>query len=459
MDSIRTRLALARDSDRGLTLIEVVVAMFIFAMVAVGIAYSMALTLTVTSDSRGRQTASNLASSAIDSIRAITNFSSVGPSTSTVTVDNRKYYVNVTTTLVGSTAGASSVCTSGSGALLYKSVNVDVTWDGMSKGAKAVQDDTAVAPSARINDPLKGVIVVSVRAASGAGNQGVTVSAVPATVNPNGAATITSTIANTDTQGCSVILQVTPGNYVVSISEPLAGNPAIDSNQSLTPKLPVPVAAGSSATAPFQFDQSSKFTPTYASNYVGTATLPTGMQSSFSNSYGIWAYSSAPYYLHPYTAGYTVLAGTLAASGSSAPSCKSVDPGQWTASTDGTLVGRSPSPVATVPGGATGVNVPMGVVQISSILSGGYLKAVAQTAGPAGSGDPGCDSPSTYTFSAPLVLGTNTIALPFGTWTFFTGTVLAQNSKVTTGITLMTPGSQWTNSGNTYVTLDPRGAP
>ena len=38
MDSIRTRLALARDSDRGLTLIEVVVAMFIFAMVAVGIA-------------------------------------------------------------------------------------------------------------------------------------------------------------------------------------------------------------------------------------------------------------------------------------------------------------------------------------------------------------------------------------------------------------------------------------
>lgn len=458
MDRIRTRLALVRDSDRGLTLIEVVVAMFIFGMVAVGIAYSMALTLTVTSDSRGRQTASNLAASAVDSIRAITNFSSVGPSTSTVTVDNRNYYVNVTTTLVGSTAGASSECTSGSGALLYKSVNVDVTWDGMSKGAKAVQADTAVAPSARINDPLKGVIVVSVRAASGAGNQGVTVSAVPATANPNGASTITSTIAKTDTQGCSVILQVTPGNYVVSISEPLAGNPAIDSNQSLTPKLPVPVSAGSSATAPFQFDQSSKFTPAYATNYVGVASLPTGMQTSFSNSYGIWAYSSGPYYLHPYS-GYTVLAGTLAASGSSAPSCMSVDPGQWTASSDGTLVGRSPSPVATAPGGATAVTVPMGVVEISSSVAGGYLKAVAQTAGPVGSGDPGCVSPSTYTFSTALVVGPNTVALPFGTWTFFTGTSTSQTSKVTTGITLKTPGSQWVDSGNTYVTFDPRSAP
>jgi len=454
VNALSRRLNRAARGDDGLTLVEVLVAMMIFAVVSLGVAYSLVMTVQISSDARGRQTASNVAASTIDRMRSIANFSDVGPSTSTVSVNGRNYFVTVTTNIVGANGGASSQCSSGSGAPVYKSVNVDVSWQGMSSKATPVQADTAVAPSARLNDPNLGVIVTSVKTATGAGNQGVTVKAVPDPVTPNGARSIVSTISPTDAQGCSVVFGVSPGNYIVSISETLSGNPSIDSNQSLTPSFPVTVSAGGSATAPFQFDQASLFQPTFTS--VG-AIVPPGMPTSFSNTYATWTRSASPFYLHPYTTGYFVIAGSLAANGGTASNCLSVDPGNWPLSADGMIVGTRQPAVATAPGGVAPASVPVGIVQIdTSVLNAGYIKAVAQTTGPGGTDDPGCASPSTYVIPIPTPSTSTTIALPFGSWAFYAGNSASQTNTVGNGVTVITRGSVAQASGASIATLDPR---
>jgi prepilin-type N-terminal cleavage/methylation domain-containing protein len=464
MNRLRALLAHPDEPEAGLTLIEVLVAMMIFSFLAVGVAYSMIAVLKLTNDARSRQTAANLAAAEIDADRASTDVIDLGPHTTVTTVDGVNYTVAVTTGWVTTDGGAgecSSGVATGTGALLSKRINVAVTWAGMGTGANPVRSATIVSPDNRITDINKGVIVVSVLNAAGAGSAGVTINVTPASTNPNGATAITGTIAPTDADGCGIVLQVIPGNYVVSISK--TGSPQyVDVTQNPAPTVPVTVAAGGSATAQFQYDQSAVFTPNYHSNLPNsstvTVTMPTAMDTSFVSTNLIYtSNAAAPFFLHPFASGYTVLAGSLAPSGtaSSAPTCLSVDPGKWGASADGTLVSISSQPVPADPGKPVSVDVPMGIFTISG-LSGSYVKAVGQKTGPAGTADPGCSAPSTYVIKLPSA-ATATVALPFGSWKLTSGTSSSQTAAVAIGSVATTAPSSV--SAGPIVTLDPRVAP
>jgi len=445
--------------DAGFSLIEVMVAMFIFMIVALALASGLLTTMKVTSDSVARQTASGLAAAQIDQVRTITDLTNLDSSsapTNTV-VDGRTYHVSTVVRWTGAVGGSDAQCSSGTGALLNKAVKILVTWDGMSAAALPAEADTVVAPKSRITDINKGVIIVSVKNAQGTGNPGVTISAVPNPLTPNGASAITTTIDPTDAQGCGYVLNVTPGTYDVSISKSTS-TPSVDIKQSTTPKQTIDVSAGASATAPFQFDQSATFVPHYASNVAGVSLLPLTMDTTFVNTYGIFTRTVTPAKLHPFGAGYAVLAGALAADGSTASSCLSVDPAAWPSTTDasGTWAGKRPDAVAGAPGATVDANVPMGVMTFTGPANG-YVNAVGQTAGPAGTSDPGCTTPKTYQFKLPAS-GSANLALPFGTWKLFTGT---SSGSVTTGVkatqvALVTKGSSTTVNGDMTVTVDPR---
>jgi hypothetical protein len=167
----------------------------------------------------------------------------------------------------------------------------------------------------------------------------------------------------------------------------------------------------------------------------------------------------------PYTAGYRVIAGTYVYTAAGGPgTCIDTDPASWpVASTDGAVpIPNSPiatAPGTTVPGPPTAV--PMGVVKISGLSGTVFITAVS-VAPPAGSDDPGCATTQTLKFASSSS-GSQTIALPFGTWSLYKGTtsgatttnLVATNPS---GITLVTRGSMNTTTTNT-VTLDPRVVP
>ena len=463
MKALRDRLTGPNSRDSGLTLVEVIVAMMIFSIVALGVGYSLVMVLKMTNDARGKQTATNLAAAEIDTSRAAATLAALTSHTKTVTVDDRDYRVAVSTLWTSTIGGSDGLCSSGTGALLFKRVHVSVTWEGMSPGTSPVVTDTIVAPPVRVNAADKGAIVVAVNNVTGAGNAGLTISAVPSVITGNTASALTVTPSPTDAQGCGVILQVTPGTYDVSISRPGGVPASLDIMQQTNPVVRVAVAAGSSITAPFQYDVAGIFTLKYASNYtLGTAIVPPSMEKSFVSANSVYvSTAAAPFLLHPFPGGYTVLAGKLAESGSSAITCSSVDPGAWLETTvDGVaLAGLRQPAVAALPGLPSVpivTNVPMGVVKITDIKSSEpYIKAVAMTTGPAGYGDPGCAAPSTYRFG-PLT-GDSTIALPFGTWTLTKGNSTKQTSNVgDKNVELKTRGLVRPVSGTSIVTLDPR---
>jgi Tfp pilus assembly protein PilV len=444
------------DGESGLSIIEVMVAMMIFAIMSVGVAYSILNVLTITSDARARQTAANIAATAIDSDRATTDVVGLAPGTVTTTVDGVVYTTKTTTAWIGATAGTTTQCTTGSGALIAKRVSVSVSWQGKKTGQSSVKVSTIVSPTARLTNINLGVIVVAVTTAAGGGYAGVTISAAPAATNPNGATAITGTIAPTDINGCGLILGVTPGNYVVTISKASS----VDINQNPSPTAAVSVVAGSSVTAGFQYDLAETITVNYHSNYTtGTITMPQSMTTSFENTYGIYtSTSSGPFSLHPFTGGYSVYAGALGASGGSITTCNSVDPGAWPASSDGTLQPQPQKPQGVGPGLPITINVRMGVFSVSG-LAGKYLKATAQATGPAGTADPGCSTPSTYVIRIPSGSSAS-VALPFGTWSFLSGSSTSQTTAVSSSaITTLTAGTITSVSSSFVLTLDPRPLP
>ena len=448
-------------SDDGFTLIEVIVAMFIFAIISLGVASALITTMRVTNDSVARQTASSLAASLIDQARTTTDLTTLNSSATptNVTVGGRTYHVSTTVLWGSATGGSDAQCSSGSGALLNKAVKIQVTWDGMDPKGAPAEADTVVAPKSRISAIDKGVIIVSVKNAQGAGNPGVTISVIPSKTNPNGASAITAPIAPTDAQGCGYVLNVTPGTYTVSITKPGTSTPSVDIYQSTTPSQSVDVSAASTSPAPFQFDQSAVFTANYATNFVGSVLLPLTLDTSFVNTYGMYVTNSAgPYYLHPFSAGYTALAGSLGTSGGSASNCLSVDPGAWLTTKDasGTWSGIRPKGVAAPAGGPVTAPVPMGVATVTGSANG-YIKAVAQTTGPAPSGNPGCAAPATYLFKLPAT-GVANLALPFGSWQLLSGTTSTTQATnvATTSVVLLTKATVVQVSGTAVVTFDPR---
>lgn len=468
------RLSPIARSESGLTLIEILVAMTIFAIISVGIAAGVTASLVNVRDSRNRETALNLAASQIDLVRSVTDVFSVndtaGP-TNTI-VDGVTYHMTRSTNWVTSSGGNNDCGANTAGAtLLYKRVTVTVTWDGMRNSAVPAVADTLLAPNGRINDPTKGTILVHVFGVSGADKQDIIVNAAPTPgVAGNTAVALTVTPSNTDIQGCSYILKVTPGTYDVTVSKPGyigADNAALGSDTQT-----FSVGAGSSASASFQFDNAGLFPTALATNAGATTGIlyPTGLDLSFLSTFGtsVTPYTGSAIPRHPFIDGYTVLAGKyMNPLVSSSATCLAVDPAAWPSKTVGGNVytGKRPVVVSAQPGqsAAPGAQVTMGVFTVVlNKTNGAYINAVAQS-GVTASGNPGCQVAMSYSFGGIVTSATNTtfkLALPWGSWKLYQGTTstATTNQLGNSGMTAVT-GTTVVKDSSNVLTLDPRTYP
>ncbi|HEY5221602.1 MAG TPA: type II secretion system protein [Microbacteriaceae bacterium] len=463
MKRIRTFLTPTQHSEAGFTIIEVVVAMMVFAIIAVGIAYSLTTTLVTSRDSRARQVASNLAAQQIDNARSFQNVFKVDSGTSTQAVDGTTYTIKQSVNWVSST-GTASLCGTAGGLLQAKAVNVSVTWSGQRIAGSAVQANTMLAPSGPLNDPSMGTILVHVVNAAGTGVAGVAVSAKKDTsVSGNTAQAPNPQPPSTDADGCSYVLKVVPGSYLITIGS--AGNGYIGSDQTLTPSKPIQVKANDSVTAEFTYDQAAMLAVTYTSTVsLAGAMFPSSLDVSLASVNALddvttsvsSASASSNVPVFPFPGGYSaVFAGNSAAPNGQAPACLSVNSVNWTTANSVGAVGAPPPSVTTAAGSTPPVNVAMGAVTVKN-LSGKYLKAVSATP-PSGSGDPGCATGSTYYFPSTIPSNSATVALPYGTWQLYYG---GTSSSITTLITSSYLGSVLGTllSGSSTITLDPRAA-
>ncbi len=447
----------ARSSEDGLSLIEVIVAMMIFAMLVVGIGYALINVLQMTRDSQARETAISLASSELDAVRAIGDPLAITDDDYTRTVGSNTYTISRTAKWVDP-EGEVATCGTGGSTLKYKSVSVEVSWAGMRTGAGTVKTDTALVPSTRINDPTKGTILVSVIDGAGLGVEGVAFTAV------SSGGSLDTTKTNSD--GCSFIFGVEPGDYTVTLS----GSGYIDVNQMTSPSFQSTVEAGSSAKFSFQYDKQGTYQVNYASNDLDAVRprIPNDLTTTFYNASGVYTMNvptsglAGSVNLYPAKSGYEVVAGSYVPPSESGTACESVDPMSWAPDTtkDPATVGTRAPTAFTTPGGIADVTpVPMGIVNVKGNKYKAYLTAVSQTSNPV-PGQPVCGISTKYTFGYSFSTSSDStlkIALPFGTWQLYESnmsTTLGSHVGVS-DISLVTPGLMVGTDG-TFV-LDPRG--
>ncbi|MGV8886075.1 MAG: type IV pilus modification PilV family protein [Microbacteriaceae bacterium] len=451
MKAIRARLQLDSSRDSGLSLIEVIVALLIFGIVAIGVGYSLASILTLSNDARSRVVAANIASEYIDNARSVENvFNVVDNYSITRTVSGKDYYVRLETGWINSTdtnAQCGAANASGAGALEYKRVNVEVTWDGMRDGTKAIRSDTLIAPNSRINDPTLGTIVVSAENALGRGSAGITVTTTPGSP-ANGAVPVTNQGLATDSDGCSYVLKVVPGNYNVTLTR----TNYIGLNQvvgSITAN--VTVVAGGSALAKVSFDASAAVTARFPAGSM----VPSNLQVTYSSTYGdtILA-NSNPTRVYP--TAYQLIAGTYDPTG-----CKAPDPAAWPVRAADGAFGARIDPVSLAAGSSTNIDVPVGVVTVTNgSLNGKFITAVLQPS--ATGGNPGCSAPvgaddapfTKYTFNK-ATANTANLALPYGTYKLYFGTTSGATTTNLVGSLLSNLGIPL-GTANQTVTVDPR---
>ena len=408
-------------NDDGIGLIEVLVALLIFSIIAVGMAYSMISMSRLTADSTMRETATNLAAAEIDRIQSLpdpfTVYSDDDPPPTVV--DGVSFSVMRHVKWV-STTGASGACGSGGGNLQYKQVNVTVTWPNMYL-TEPVHADSALAPSSRINDPSYGVVLVSVLGIDGDGRSGVTVRVTPE--SGGGGQTITDTIDNTDLDGCTYVIKVAPGKYKIEVEK----TGYIDTNQIAVPSYTQQViAAGTTTTASFQYENAGTFALDFAAtSNVNTPNLPSNLETTYVG--GLVNYlktgTATSLKLHPFPSGYLGVSGNPA-------DCLNVDPEAWTENS--TMAdGVRPTSVAAGPGTSANLGIPMGVanVTIPNDNNRRYITAVQQVT-TASSGNPGCVTAKTYTFSTQFTKNTTVpIALPYGSYKIYTGNAVGATSS------------------------------
>jgi hypothetical protein len=443
--AIRARLSSIR-SDAGTGMTEVVAALMVFSVIAVGMAGAMVTMTRLNSDTKNREVAAALAAQEIDTVRAVQNAFNVQTQSSTQVVNGVTYTIQRTANWA-STSGSTANCGGSGGNLLYKAVQVTVTWPGMLILKQPVQANTDLAPQSRINDPSFGTLIVSVKSGiDSSPRAGVTVSVKDSSNN---------TVANvpaTDSSGCSYVLKVTPGSYTVSASQ----TGYIDPSQKTAPQLSATVTAGSSQTVPFNLDQQATYNNGYASNFSGSPVpkLPDSMSTSYLHGVVPWVVTGSPSStnLFPWTDGYTVIAGS-----STGTACLSVDPANWAPGTvNGVALAPGQRGAAGVAAGSTGtIPIPMGVVKLTwpNNATQVTLKGVAA---PAGTGDPGCAQTTNYTYSytsstKPANGATVYVAVPFGSWQVYNGTILGSLFPSTS----MSAATQGEVTGST-ITLDPR---
>jgi len=459
---ITTLLDRARERDEGVSIVEVLVAMTVFAMIAAGVAMGIASSLFLAHGSRSREVAINLAQDAVDSARTSANLFSVVDGTTTPTVGGLRYTVKQTARWVPASGSANACGATGvtGGPLAYKRISLTVSW--ASAGKQSVSMNSLVAPTSSVTAANLGTIIVSASLVSGSGNAGAAVSIAPAVTNPGGAGAITATIPKTDANGCSYALNVKPGRYDVKLTEPDNIDDGTSSGslgaQTATPSTTVTVQANQTSAANFNYDQALTVVPQWSDPNASARpfTTPTSTTVSLrrkSADYGPYP-TGVTTQVFPYTDGYKAVAG-------SPSTCLSVDPENWTP-TSGTAVAprNAPQPEA----GTNAVKAPVQTLAVK--LNGkldNSLRAVS-VAPDAGNGDPGCATATSYTFTNLPANGTVIIALPYGTWSLQSGTVVSILPNLVNITFSVTPPTVAAAAGVTpiaagKVLLDPRRTP
>lgn len=441
MITMRQRLGLDRTDDRrddaGISLIEVVVAMMIFALISTGLLYSMVNVLSVNRDSRTRQVAANLAAEEVDRTRAVEDIlkvvswnsdsGAVDPQdaarpSGNVVLNGDVFTIRRTVSWVSDASSAASCgASSGGTTLRYKRVNVAVSWKGMRAGTAPVTSDTVVNPRAKINDPSKGTILVSVKNAASIGEPGVTVTSSPGL-----------TIAPTDDDGCTYIFRVPPGTYTITVSK--AGY--VDNTNVASPTRTVIVTEGKVENRIFQYDRGIRYNFNYPNG--GGFERPSNLRISAIDTNGVHL-SDAPsnQLMHPTGSAYTFVAGD-------AEACPSANPANWQP-TAGKQVVPAPS-YSSAPGTPTTlVPIAMSGVEVSSLASDRFVRATST----AGSGHPACTTQSVLNFPT----GKKKILLPYGTWKLES----VKGTSVTTIGSIL--GGLFGGGSSGTITIDPRVAP
>ncbi|MFF2772992.1 type II secretion system protein J, partial [Streptomyces bacillaris] len=417
--NVQKLIRTAHDSrDQGFTLIEVLVAMVVFGIISVIVAYLLLTAMTLTRSNRASEVAANLAAQATDVFSVVSGVT-------TTTVDGTTYTVTKSAGWLTNTGTASDCGTSG--LLQNKTLNVAVTWTGMRTGASPVQASTLLAPAGPINDPTTGTIIIHVRnAATGSGVPGVPIAvAVDGTVSPNTGATVSPAPSATDIDGCSYVLKVVPGSYIVTIGT--SGDGRISSDQQQPLRISVPVTAGQSSVLDKQYDTAATPKLTLAPGAPATTMFPTNLTVTYvpqgdpytqqvvkTTVSGVTT-TSTP--LFPYSSGYQAFAGTYVTVGPAnggAPICLSVDPSAWTIPNASGNVGVRSDPIIGVTAGSTGT-VSMKLVTVTT--SSKWLVAVSAAAAST-IGDPGCATGMRMNF-AQSSGNSATIALPYGSWKLY----------------------------------------
>lgn len=442
---------LKASADDGISLVEVVVALMVFSIIALGVGYSALTILRITEDTRSREVATNLATTELDIARAMPDPFDVLNATSTKVVGGTTFTIKRVTSWV-TTSGADVACGTGTGTLQSKRVNVTVTWNGMLTTTTPVRTDTLISPDTRINDPSLGTIRIAVIDVAGSGSAGVSVNIQPTA----GGQALKTQPDVTDADGCSYALKVAPGTYSVTISR----TASVDTAQVASPSSSVVVTAGGSVATQFQYDYAAKFNLQYASNYAGAVPkLPTDLTTTYISTYSSYVDTGikSQVSLHPFTSGYTGIAGTFVAPSQSGNGCINVDPASWGAiEYNGTHLapGVRAEPTAAAPQAQASMGIPMGVASVT-FTTAAYLTAVSATS-TVNAGDPGCSVPMTYSFGKILVNGTVSVALPYGSWTLYSSSTQTGSKTViaSSKIAPLTLGY----SNNNVLTLDPRAA-
>ncbi|HQY33853.1 type II secretion system protein [Actinotalea sp.] len=449
--------------DEGSSLIEVIVAMFIFALISVGVVHTMTSVLSVSRDSRSRQVALNLAAQEIDRSRESSDdlFALLTEDLDDVVLNGDTFHIHRETQWV-SDPGLDLECGSGGGTLRYKRVNVTITWDNMRSSTDAVRADTIIDPQERINDPTKGTILVSVLNSQGSGSSGVTVGATVGSP-ANGATALATAPSPTDSEGCSYILKVVPGNYDVTVSR----SGYVDDRHAATASTTVSVIANQSTTVQFQYDRAATVTASYATTSPVPGTrIPANVATTYLG--GVDPYVAQPTIdttvttrtlpMHPIASGYQAFAGT----------CVAADPEAWPDGTDlasQPISGVREPAFTTVPGGTAATNVPMGVVTVTlGGSAGGRQLRATSTTGQAATEDPGCGAtPVVYSFGNTAATrlpgsGTMTVALPFGSWYLesYNGSSWVRVTQAQLTLVTTTGRSETAGGANGVVTFDPR---
>jgi Tfp pilus assembly protein PilV len=322
-----------RASESGFLLVEVMVSAVVLLLLAMATLSIIDRAGRQASGDRSRSVASSLAQADQDRLRALKPAAlySYGSLSSTKTVSGITYKITSEVDLTRDSAGVGSTLCTAAGATKadYFRLVSTITWPSMGV-IKPVQLATILSPG--VTDPTRGALTVKLTNEAGYGVQGATVTAAPAVS------------AVTNSNGCVYFSNLTPGTYNVAWSKfgyvDRGGNPI--GGKSAT------VAANANASLADSYDLAATIPVAFKGADTGATsaatTWPTFTIASGSFSKPVTP-AGSPYQvinLYPYSAGYSVFAG----------SCTGNEPSQTVAGYFGLIPGTDGSVVA-APGATT----------------------------------------------------------------------------------------------------------